>query len=69
MLSFASDKAKLLTKDLSRNSNLDDSGIYLSVFSSRPIFKLHNIPVTPKLVKKIRTKLDLPKASAPDLFQ
>ena len=69
MLPFASDKAKLLTKNLSRNSNLDDSGIYLSVFSSRTIFKLHNIPVTPKLVKKIRTKLDLPKASAPDLFQ
>ena len=69
MLSFASDKAKLLTKNLSRNSNLDDSGIYLSVFSSRTILKLHNILVTPKLVKKIRTKLDFPKASAPDLFQ
>ena len=29
VLSFASDKAKLLAENFSKNSNLDDSGIYL----------------------------------------
>ena len=33
MLSSASDKAKLFAKTFSKNSNLDDSGIYLPVFS------------------------------------
>ena len=66
MLSSASDKAKLLAKNLSKNSNLDDSGISLPVFSSRTNLKQHNISITPKLVKEVITNLDLSKASGPD---
>ena len=36
------------------------------VLFSRTNLKLHNIFVTPKMVKKIITKLDLSKASGPD---
>ena len=66
MLSFASDKAKLLAENLSKNSNLDDSSITLPVFASRTNQKLHNISVTPKMVKKVLTNFDLSKASGPD---
>ena len=66
MLSSASDKAKLFAENVSKNSNLDDSGISLPVFPSRTNLKLHNISVTPKIVKKVITNLDLPKASGPD---
>ena len=48
VLSAASDKAKLFAKNFSKNSNLDDSGISLLVFSSRTNQKLHNIPITPR---------------------
>ena len=63
VLSCGSDQAKLFAKNLSRNSNLDDSCISLSVFSSRTNGKLHIISITLKLVKKVITYLDLPKAS------
>ena len=63
MLSSASDQAKLFVKNFSRNSNLDDSDISLPVFPSRTHLKLHNIFVTPKLVKKVQTNLDLSKMS------
>ena len=66
MLSSASDKAKLFAKNFSMNSNLDDSGISLPVFPSRTNLKLHNISVTPKMVKKVIMNLDLSKASGPD---
>ena len=66
MLSSASDKAKLFAENFSKNSNLDDSGISLPVFPSRTNLKLHNISVTPKVVKKFITNLDLLKASGPD---
>ena len=66
MLSSASDKAKLFAKNFSKKSNLDDSGISLPVFPSRTILKLHNISVTPKMVKKVIMNLDLSKASGPD---
>ena len=66
MLYFASDKAKLFAENFSNNSNLDDSGISLPVFSSRTNLKLHNISVTPKMVKKVIMNLDLSKASGPD---
>ena len=66
MLSFASDKAKLLAENFPKNSNLDDSGITLPVFASRTNQKLHNISVTPKMVKKVLTNFDLSKASGPD---
>ena len=66
MLSSASDKAKLFAKNFSKNSNLDDSGISLPVFPSRTSLKLHNISITPKMVKKVITNLDSSKASGPD---
>ena len=48
------------------NSNLDDSGISLPVFPYRTNLKLHNISVTPKMVKTVLMNIDLSKASAPD---
>ena len=66
MLSSASDKAKLLADNFSKNSNLDDTRISLPVFPSRTSPKLHNISVTPKIVKKVITNLDLSKASGPN---
>ena len=65
VLSSASDKAKLFAENFSKNSNLDDSGISLPVFSSRINLKLHNISVTSKMVKKVIMNLDLSKASGP----
>ena len=66
MLSSASDKAKLFAENFSKNSNLDDSGIFLPVFPSITNLKLHNISVTPTMVKKVIMSLDLSKASCPD---
>ena len=66
VLSFASDKAKLFAKNFSNNSNIDDSGISLPAFPSRTNLKLHNISITPKIVKKVITNLDSLKASGPD---
>ena len=66
VLSSAYDKAKLFAKNFSKNSNLDDSGISLPVFPSRTNLKLHNISVTPKMVKKVITNLDSSKESGPD---
>ena len=63
VLSSASDKAKLCTENLSKKSNLGDSGIS---FPSRTNLKLHNISVTPKMVKKVIMNLDLSRASGPD---
>ena len=62
----ASDKAKLFAENFSLNSNLDDSGVSLPVFPSRTDLKLHNISVTPKMVRKVVMNLDLSKASGPD---
>ena len=66
MLSPASGKAKLFVENFSKNSNLDDSGISLPVFPSRTNLKLHNISVTPKMVRKVIMNLDLSKASGTD---
>ena len=66
VLSSASDKAKLLAENFSKNSNLDDSGISLPVFSTRTNLKLHNISVTPKMVKMVIMNPDLSKGSGPD---
>ena len=62
----ASDKAKLFAENFSLNSNLDDSGVSLPVFTSRTNLKLHNIAVIPKMVRKVVINLDLSKASGPD---
>ena len=66
VLSSASDKAKLFAENVSLNSNLDDSGVYLPVFPSRTNLELHNISATPKMVRKVVINLDLSKASGPD---
>ena len=59
VLSSASDKAKLFAENFSMNSNLEDSGVSLPVFPSRTDLKLHNISVTPKMVRKVVMNLDL----------
>ena len=66
MLPSASDKAKLFAQNISQNSNLADSGISLPPFPSRTNLKLHNISVTPKMVKKVIMNLDLRKTSGSD---
>ena len=66
VLSSTSDKAKLFAENFSLNSNLDDSGISLPVFPSRTNLKLHNISVSPKMVRKVAMNPDLSKASGPD---
>ena len=66
MLSSPSDKAKLFADNFCENSNLDDSGISLTVFPSTTNLKSHNISLTPKMVKKVIIILDLSKASRPD---
>ena len=66
MLSSAYDKAKLFAENFSVNSNLDGSGISLPVFPSRTNLKLHNISVTPKMVRKVVMNLDLSKSFGPD---
>ena len=66
VLSSASDKAKLFAKNFSKNSNLDDFGISLPFFPSRTNLNLHNISITPKMVKKVIMNLDSSKASGPD---
>ena len=66
VLSSAYDKAKLFAKNFSKNSNLDDSGISLPLFPSTTNLKLHNISVTPKMVKKVITNFHSSKASGSD---
>ena len=59
VLFSASDKVKLFAENFSKNSNFDDSDMY------RTNLKMHNITVTPKLVKKVITNLSS-KACCPD---
>ena len=61
-----SDKAKLIAKNFSKNSNLNDSGISLPAFPSRTNLKLHNVSLTLKMVKKVITNLDSSKVSGPE---
>ena len=65
MLSSVSDKAKLFAKNFPNNSNLEGSGIPLPDFPSRTNLKLHNISVTPKMIKKVIMNLDSSKAPGP----
>ena len=66
VLPFASDKAKLFPKNFSKNFNLDDSDILLFVFPSQTNLKLHNISVTPKMVKMVMKSLDFSLVTGPD---
>ena len=65
VLSSASDKAKLFAKNFSKNSNLDSLGISLPIFFCRTNVKLHDIFITPKMVKKVVANLDSSRASGP----
>ena len=58
--------AKLFSEIFSKNSNLDDTGASLPAVHSRTFLKMYNIPVTPWLVKKTITNLNLSKLSGPD---
>ena len=62
----ACDKTKLFAENLFKNTYLDDSGIFIPDFPSRTNLKLHNISVTPKMVKRVIMNLDLLKGSGPD---
>ena len=64
VLSSTSNEAKLFTKNYSNNTNLNNSGISLSVFPSRTNLRL-NIFIAPQMVKKVITNLDSSKASGP----
>ena len=66
VFSSVSNKGKLYAKIFSKNFNLDNSGISLPVYPSRTNLKLHNISVTPKMVKKFITNLDSSRTSGPD---
>ena len=66
VLPSTSDEAKLFAENFSKNTNVDDTGISLPVFPSRTDLKLHDIPVTPKMVKKFIMNLDWSNASSPD---
>ena len=66
VLSSSFDKAKFFTENFTKNCNLDYSGISLPGFPFRSNLKLHNIFVTPKMVKKVITNLHLSKASGAD---
>ena len=57
---------KLYFFRVTSNSNHDDSVIILPVFPSKTNLKLHNISITPKIVKKVRTNLDSSETSGPD---
>ena len=59
MFPSASDKAKLFAENFSRNSNLGEPVISLPVSPSRTNLKLHDISLTPKMVKKVIMNLDL----------
>ena len=69
VLSSVSDKAKLFTKNFSKNSNLDETDISSLVFPSGTNLKLHNISVTPKMVISFIMNLDSSKASGPDCIR
>ena len=69
MFSSASDKAKLFAENFSVNSNLDDSDISLPVYPSRTNLKLHNISVTPQLVRKVVMNLDCQRHLVLIVFQ
>ena len=54
-------KQNLFTENVSKHSDVDDSGVSLHVFASRTNLILHNISVTPKMVKKVITNIDMSK--------
>ena len=66
VFSSVSDKAKLFAENFSKNSNLDGLDISLPVFPFSTNLKLHDISVTPRLIKKVIANHDLLKVYVPD---
>ena len=66
VLSSASDKANFFASNFSKDSNLDDLGISLPVFSSTTNLKLRNNSVTPKMIKNFIINLDSSEVSGLD---
>ena len=58
MLPSESNKANFFVEIFCKISNLDDSGISLPAFPCRTKLKLHNIPLSLKLVRKVITNCD-----------
>ena len=56
----------MFAENFSKKFNLYDSGISLPVFPFRTNLKLHNISVTPKMIKKVIMNLHFSNASGPD---
>lgn len=65
MLSSSFGKSKLFAEIISENSNLDGLENLLSFLSSRTIPKLHNLSVTPKMLKKVINTFNSSKGSGP----
>ena len=63
MLLCAPHKAKFFAINFSKNSNPENSGISLTVFSSGTNLGLYNISVIPQMVKKIIMNLDFSKTA------
>ena len=59
-------KYEISTENFSKNSNLDDSGISLTVLPSKTNLKQHSISITPQMIKKVIMDLDLSKISSLD---
>ena len=68
VLSSTLEKIKMIAEIFSKNPNLDDLGMNLPVFSFRINMRLHNVPVTLDLVKKVIIDLDFSKAICPWLY-
>ena len=68
VFSYASNIAKLFAKNLSKNTNLDDSDISLPVFPSITTLKKYKFSITPKMIKKVIMNLDSLKASTWTVF-
>ena len=67
-LRWCSNLIKQNSENFSKNSNLDYAGITLPAFLFRTYLKLHNLFVSPKLVKKVITKLHSSKVPAQDFI-
>ena len=69
VLCSESGKEKLFAEIFSQNSNLDNSGISLPFSLFRTILKIYNIPVAPRLVKKVSIiDLDSSNVSCPNFI-
>lgn len=66
VLTLASDKAKLFGEQFAKNSTLNDKDCPLPNFPKRTNISFSEVSVTPKLVSKAISQLEMGKASGPD---